>query len=71
MDKTDAYEMVRAEIIENFQTLSDKEKEIIRTNKGTEYTNVIRKVIPREVLAGLSSGEPKNISVRRRGLAAR
>jgi hypothetical protein len=70
MDK-EIIQEVRQEIIQNFNRLNDEEKEILRTNKGTAYSRVIRKLLPQGILDGLSSGEPQGISTSRRGLGAR
>ena len=48
-------EEVRQEIIKNFNALSDAEKELLRINKGTPYSRVIRKLLPQGILEGLSS----------------
>jgi len=70
MDK-EVIQIVRQEIIKNFSMLSDKEKEIMRTNKGTAYTAVLKKLFPQGVFDGLSSGETQNIPTPRRGLGTR
>ena len=70
MDK-EIIQEVRQEIIQNFNTLNDEEKELLRTNRGTAYSRVIRKLLPQGILDGLSSGEPQGISTPRRGLGAR
>jgi len=70
MDK-EIIQIVRQEIIQNFNNLNDEEKELLRTNKGTAYTRVIRKLLPQGILEGLSSGEPQGIATARRGLGTR
>ena len=65
MDK-EIIQEVRQEIIQNFNRLNDEEKELLRTNKGTAYSRVIRKLLPQGILDGLSSGEPQGISTPRR-----
>ena len=70
MDK-EIIQEVRQEIIQNFDRLNDEEKELLRTNKGTAYSRVIRKLLPQGILDGLSSGESQGISTPRRGLGAR
>ena len=70
MDK-EIIQEVRQEIIQNFDRLNDEEKELLRTNKGTAYSRVIRKLLPQGILDGLSSGEPQGISTPRRGLGTR
>ena len=62
---------VRQEIIKNFNSLNEEEKEVVRVNKGTTYTRVLRKLLPQGILDGLSSGEPRGTSMSRRGLGAR
>ena len=62
---------VRQEIIKNFNALSDAEKELLRINKGTPYSRVIRKLLPQGILEGLSSGEPQGVATIRRGLGTR
>ena len=64
-------QIFRQEIIKNFNSLTDDEKEILRVNKGTTYTRVLRKLLPQGILDGLSSGEPKGVSSSRRGLGTR
>ena len=64
-------QVVRQEIIQNFNSLTDDEKEILRVNKGTTYTGVLRKLLPQGILDGLSSGEPQGVSTPRRGLGTR
>jgi len=64
-------QIVRQEIIKNFSMLSDEEKEIMRANKGTAYTAVLKKLFPQGVFEGLSSGETQNIPTPRRGLGTR
>ena len=70
MDK-EIIQEVRQEIIQNFNRLNDEEKELLRTNKGTAYSRVIRKLLPQGILDGLSSGEPQGIATARRGLGTR
>jgi len=67
----DIKQAVRQQIIQNFSNLTDEEKELLRANKGTAYTRVLRKLLPQGILDGLSSGEPQGISTPRRGLGAR
>ena len=62
---------VRQEIIKNFNALCDAEKELLRINKGTPYSRVIRKLLPQGILEGLSSGEPQGVATSRRGLGTR
>lgn len=62
---------VRQEIIKNFNSLNEEEKEVVRVNKGTTYTRVLRKLLPQGILDGLSSGEPRGTSTSRRGLGTR
>jgi hypothetical protein len=70
MDK-EVVQIVRQEIIQNFNSLTDEEKELLRTNRGTAYSRVLRKLLPQGILDGLSSGEPQGISTPRRGLGTR
>jgi|TARA_R110002153_G_C13203891_1_gene487231 hypothetical protein len=67
----DIKQAVRQEIIQNFSMLNDEEKELLRANKGTAYTQVLRKLLPQGILDGLSSGEPQGIATARRGLGTR
>lgn len=62
---------LRQQIVNNFNSLTDDEKDVVRRNKGTEYARIIRKIIPEAIISGLSSGEPANLRSRKRGLAAR
>ena len=47
--------LIRQEVIQNFNNLTDEEKELMRINKGTPYTQVIRKLLPQVIFEGLSS----------------
>tara|TARA_R110000851_G_scaffold330117_1_gene502597 strand:+ start:1459 stop:1671 length:213 start_codon:yes stop_codon:yes gene_type:complete len=70
MDK-EVIQIVRQEIIQNFNSLNDEEKELLRTNRGNAYSRVILKLLPQGILDGLSSGEPQGIATARRGLGTR
>ena len=70
MDK-EVIQIVRQEIIQNFNNLNDEEKELLRTNRGNAYSRVIIKLLPQGILDGLSSGEPQGIATARRGLGTR
>ena len=70
MDK-EVIQIVRQEIIQNFNSLNDEEKELLRTNRGNAYSRVIIKLLPQGILDGLSSGEPQGIATARRGLGTR
>mgnify|MGYP003653990840 CR=1 FL=1 len=67
----DIKQAVRQEIIQNFNSLNDEEKELLRTNRGNAYSRVILKLLPQGILDGLSSGEPQGIATARRGLGTR
>jgi len=70
MDK-EVIQIVRQEIIQNFNSLNDEEKELLRINRGNAYSRVILKLLPQGILDGLSSGEPQGIATARRGLGTR
>ena len=70
MDK-EIIQIVRQEIIKNFNNLNDEEKELLRINRGNAYSRVIIKLLPQGILDGLSSGEPQGIATARRGLGTR
>ena len=71
MDRSEFIAELQKEIKQNFMSLSEDEQDIVRANKGSDYANLLRKIIPEELWSGLkvknSSGKP----LRRRGLAAR
>ena len=64
-------QLIRQEVIQNFSNLTDEEKELMRINKGTPYTQVIRKLLPQGIFEGLSSGDPQDTVKQRRGLGTR
>lgn len=71
MDINEAASLVKQQLISNYQSLSEDEKEIVRENKGTEYTRVLKKIMPSGVYEGITSGPPKGIKTKKRGLASR
>jgi hypothetical protein len=71
MDINEATSLVKQQLISNYQSLSEEEKEIVRENKGTEYTRILKKIIPYGVYEGITSGPVKGIKTKKRGLASR
>ena len=63
-------QILREEMRERFENLSDNEKDIMRQNKGTAYERILRKVIGEDILGGQFTA-PANVVTRRRGLATR
>jgi len=71
MDRSEFIAELQREIRENFMSLSEDEQDIIRANKGSDYANLLRKIIPEELWGGLITKESNNKPLRRRGLATR
>tara|TARA_B110000259_G_C13845549_1_gene334550 strand:+ start:538 stop:741 length:204 start_codon:yes stop_codon:yes gene_type:complete len=53
MDEKEFIASLQAEIRDRFMQLTDKEKEFIRSNVGTPYATLLRKVLGEKVLGGL------------------
>ena len=71
MDRSEFIAELQREIRENFMSLSEDEQDIIRANKGSDYANLLRKIIPEELWGRLITKESNNKPLRRRGLATR
>ena len=71
MDREEIIRNVQNEIRERFMALSEEEQDLIRQNKGTPYSMVLRKVLGEELLSGMRVADSKNLTSPRRGLAAR
>ncbi len=71
MDRSEFIAELQREIRENFMSLSEDEQDIVRANKGSDYANLLRKIIPEELWGGLITKESNNKPLRRRGLATR
>ena len=71
MERSELILELQNEIRQNFVNLSEEEQEIIRANKGSDYANLLRKIIPEELGGGLITREAGNRPLRNRGLATR
>lgn len=71
MDREEVIMQLQSEIRERFMALSEDEKDIIRQNKGTALSRVLRKVLGDELLSGLNVADSRNLTTPRRGLATR
>lgn len=71
MNINEAASIVKEQLVSNYQSLSEEEKEVVRQNRGTEYTRILKKMMPSGVYEGITSGPPKNINTKKRGLATR
>ena len=71
MERSELILELQNEIRQNFMNLSEDEQEIIRANKGSDYANLLRKIIPEELWGGLITREAGNRPLRNRGLATR
>lgn len=67
MDEQQFIADLQAGIRERFMALTDKEKNIIRSNLGTPYANILRKVLGEKILAGMRVAPP----AKKTGLGAR
>ena len=65
------YNSVKDDIINRYRSLSEKEKDIIRSNKGTEFANVLKKLFGDNLLRGIVLSNPKETVFRKGGLATR
>lgn len=65
------YNSVKDDIISRYRSLSEKEKDIIRSNKGTEFANVLKKLFGDNLLRGIVLSNPKETVFRKGGLATR
>tara|TARA_R110000765_G_scaffold407234_1_gene504473 strand:- start:20 stop:247 length:228 start_codon:yes stop_codon:yes gene_type:complete len=71
MDRSEFIAELQKEIRQNFMSLSEDEQDIVRANKGSDYANLLRKIIPEELWGGLTTKEHNNKPLRKRGLATR
>jgi len=71
MERSEHILELQTEIRQNFINLSEDEQDIIRANKGSDYANLLRKIIPEELWGGLITREASNRPLRNRGLATR
>jgi len=71
MDRSEFIAELQMEIRDNFMNLSENEQDIIRANTGSDYANLLRKIIPEELWSGLRVKEPTGNLLRKRGLATR
>jgi hypothetical protein len=71
MDREEIIMQLQSEIRERFMALTEDEQDLIRQNKGTPYSMVLRKVLGEELLSGLRVADPRNSTTPRRGLATR
>ena len=65
------YNAVKDDIISRYRSLSEEEKDIIRSNKGTEFANVLKKLFGDNLLRGIVLSNPKETIFRKGGLATR
>lgn len=65
------YNSVKDDIISRYRSLSEEEKDIIRSNKGTEFANVLKKLFGDNLLRGIVLSNPKETIFRKGGLATR
>lgn len=65
------YNSVKDDIISRYRSLSEEEKDIIRSNKGTEFANVLKKLFGDTLLRGIVLSNPKETIFRKGGLATR
>tara|TARA_R110000737_G_C14265422_1_gene429350 strand:- start:57 stop:290 length:234 start_codon:yes stop_codon:yes gene_type:complete len=65
------YNSVKDDIISRYRSLSEEEKDIIRSNKGTEFANVLKKLFGDNILRGIVLSNPKETIFRKGGLATR
>ena len=67
MDEQEFLASLQAEIRDRFMQLTDKERDIIRSNSGTAYATLLRIVLGDKVLGGLKTAPP----AKKTGLGAR
>jgi hypothetical protein len=67
MDEQQFIASIQAEIRDRFMQLTDKEKDIIRSNVGTPYANLLRRVLGEKILGALRVAPP----AKKTGLGAR
>jgi hypothetical protein len=67
MDEQQFIASIQAEIRDRFMQLTDKEKDIIRSNVGTPYANLLRRVLGEKILGALRVTPP----AKKTGLGAR
>jgi len=66
MDREELLGQIRSEIQQRFMDLGDREKEIIRENRDSEYAQLLRDVLGPDLLGNLRAGRPQGNE--RRGL---
>ena len=67
MNEQEFLASLQAEIKDRFMQLTDKEKDIIRSNSGTAYASLLRRVLGDKVLGALKTAPP----AKKTGLGAR
>jgi len=67
MDEQEFLASLQAEIRDRFMQLTDKERDIIRSNSGTAYATLLRRVLGDKVLGSLKTAPP----AKKAGLGAR
>lgn len=67
MNEQEFLASLQAEIKDRFMQLTDKEKDIIRSNSGTAYASLLRRVLGDKVLGSLKTAPP----AKKTGLGAR
>lgn len=58
MNEQEFLASLQAEIKNRFMQLTEKEKTIIRSNSGTEYAALLRKVFGDKIIGSLKSAPP-------------
>ena len=53
MTREEVYNELQVGLVQRFQSLSEEEKNIMRKNVGSEYGNVMKKVLGGEILSNL------------------
>ena len=53
MTREEFYNELQTELIQRFQSLNEEDLHIIRKNVGSEYGNVMKKVLGGEILSNL------------------
>ena len=53
MTREEFYNELQVGVVQRFQSLSEEEKNIMRKNVGSEYGNVMKKVLGGEILSNL------------------
>jgi hypothetical protein len=71
MDRQEVIADIKEQMRQGFSDLSEEEKDVLRQNTGTRYNMILKKVIPTEIVGGITFKQPANVQERKRGLATR